>query len=135
MTAPAVTIPPQATIGQAASLMHRHRIGRLPVTFPSTGHLAGIVSRSDLLRVYRRPGEEIRAEILAEVFPQVPGADPQRLAVSVRHGVVSISGQVKCSSTIAGLVTAVLAVEGVVGVDERIGFDIDDSYFPVMVSF
>ena len=68
------------------------------------------------------------------MFPQVPGADPQRLAVSVRHGVVSISGQVKCSSTIAGLVTAVLAVEGVVGLDERIGFDIDDSYFPVMLS-
>lgn len=135
MTAPAVTISPQATIGQAARLMLRHRIGRLPVTSPSTGRLAGIVSRSDLLRVYRRPGEEIRAEILAEVFPQVPGAYPQRLAVSVHHGVVSISGQVKCSSTVAGLVTAVLAVEGVVGLDERVGFDIDDSYFPVMLSF
>jgi CBS domain-containing protein len=131
MTAPAVTVAPQATVEQAARLMHRHRVGRLPVTFPLTGRLAGIVTRSDLLRVYRRPGEEIRAEIEAGVLPQVRGADPQRLAVSVCDGVVSISGRVECRSTVARLVRAALAVEGVVGVDERVGFDIDDRY-PIM---
>jgi CBS domain-containing protein len=72
MTAPAVTVTPAATIGQAASIMRSHRVGRLPVTDPLTGRLAGIVTRSDLLRVYLRPGEEIRAEIEAEVLPRVP---------------------------------------------------------------
>ncbi len=76
MTAPAVTVAPQATVEQAARLMRRHRVGRLPVTSPLTGRLAGIVTRSDLLRVYRRPGEEIRAEIETEVLPRVRGADP-----------------------------------------------------------
>ena len=133
MTTPAVTIRPEATVKQAARLMRRHRVGRLPVVV--TGQLTGIVSRSDLLRVYRRPGEEIRAEILAEVLPRVPGADPRRLAVSVHDGVVSLSGQVKCSSAVAGLITAALAVEGVVGVDERVGYDVDDSYYPVMAGF
>ena len=55
--------------------------------------------------------------------------------MSVRDGMVSISGRVESRSTIACLVTAVLAIEGVVGVDERVGFDIDDRYPPVSVIF
>ena len=135
MTAPAITVAPQATIDQAARLMRRHRVGRLPVTSPLTRRLAGIVTRFDLLRVYRRPGEEIRAEIETEVLPLVRGADPRRLAVSVTDGVVSVSGQVEARSAVARLITAVLAVEGVVGVDERVSFDIDDRYPPVPVTF
>src|SRR5215831_18923736 len=49
MTAPAVTTIPAATIEQAARIMSRRRIGRLPVRDPLTGRLAGIVTRSDLL--------------------------------------------------------------------------------------
>jgi CBS domain-containing protein len=135
MTAPAVTVAPQATIEQAARLMRRSRVGRLPVTSPRTGRLAGIVTRSDLLGVYRRPGEDIRAEIEAEVLARVPGADPRRLAVSVRDGVVSVAGRVETRSAVARLVSAVLAVEGVVGVDERVGFDLDDRYPAVPVIF
>ena len=131
MTTPAVTVTPHATVVQAARLMRRHRIGRLPVTFPLTGRLAGIVTRSDLLRVYRRPGEDIRAEIEAEVLTQVRGVDARRLAVSVRDGVVSISGRVEARSAVARLVRAMLAV----GVDERVGFDIDDRYPAVPITF
>ena len=135
MTAPAVTVAPQATVEQAARLMRRYRVGRLPVMSPLTGRLAGIMTRSDLLRVYRRPGEEIRAEIETEVLPRVRGADPRRLTVSVRDGVVSISGRVEARSAVARLVSAVLAVEGVVGVDERPRFDLDDRYPPAPVTF
>ena len=135
MTAPAVTIAPEATVGEAARIMRRHRVGRLSVPLPFTGRLVGIVTRSDLLRIYRHPGEDIRAEIEAEVLTQVRGVDPRRLAVSVRDGVVSISGRVAARSAIARLVRAVLAVEGVVGVDERIGFDLDDRYPAVPVTF
>ena len=135
MTAPAVTVAPEATIEQAARIMRRHRVGRLSVPLPFTGRLVGIVTRSDLLRIYRHPGEDIRAEIEAEVLTQVRGVDPRRLAVSVRDGVVSISGRVAARSAIARLVRAVLAVEGVVGVDERIGFDLDDRYPAVPVTF
>jgi len=135
MTTPAVTVAPQATVEQAARLMRRHRVGRLSVPLPFTGRLVGIVTRSDLLRIYRHPGEDIRAEIEAEVLTQVRGVDPRRLAVSVRDGVVSISGRVAARSAIARLVRAVLAVEGVVGVDERIGFDLDDRYPAVPVTF
>jgi hypothetical protein len=52
------------------------------------------VTRSDLLRACLRPGEEICAEIEAEVLGWVPCADPRWLAVAVRDGVVTISGRV-----------------------------------------
>ena len=68
------------------------------------------------------------------MLTQVRGVDPRRLAVSVRDGVVSISGRVEARSAVARLVRAVLAVEGVVGVDERPGFDLDDRYPPVPVT-
>ena len=55
--------------------------------------------------------------------------------MSVRDGMVSISGRVEARSGVARLVSAVLAVEGVVGVDERVGFDLDDRYPPVPVTF
>ena len=69
------------------------------------------------------------------MLTQVRGVDPRRLAVSMRDGVVSVSCQVEARSAIARLVRAVLAVEGVVGVDERIGFDLDDRYPAVPVTF
>jgi osmotically-inducible protein OsmY len=50
----------------------------------------------------------------------------RRLAVTVCDGIVSVSGRVEARSAVARLVRAVLAVEGVVGVDERPGFDLDD---------
>ncbi|TCS03276.1 CBS domain-containing protein [Rhizobium sp. BK418] len=48
MSSTPVTIPPEATISDAVSLMEKHDIKRLPVI--SGGHLVGILSRSDLLR-------------------------------------------------------------------------------------
>jgi len=107
MTAPAVTIAPEATIGQAARAMRRHRIGQLPVTFRLTGRLAGIVTRADLLRIYLRPGEEIRAELEAAIFPLVRGVHPENLAVAVRYGIVSVWGRVENKSAISGLIRAI----------------------------
>lgn len=134
MSAPAVTVAPAATIGQAARVMRRRRVGRLPVACPLTGQLAGIVTRSDLLRVYLRPGEEICAEIEAGVLPLVPGVDPRWLTVAVYDGVVTISGQVECRSAVSGLVTAALQAEGVIQVDEHITYALDDRY-PIAPTF
>lgn len=49
--------------------MRRHGVGRLPVRSRLTGRLAGIVTRSDLLRVYLRPGADIRAAIEETLLP------------------------------------------------------------------
>jgi CBS domain-containing protein len=51
MSAPAVSVRPETTIVQAAQLLDRHRIKRLPVV-DDEGRLVGIVSRRDLLHVF-----------------------------------------------------------------------------------
>ena len=47
MTAPAVTLPPTATIHRAENLLRDHRIGCIPIV--ENGALVGIVTESDLL--------------------------------------------------------------------------------------
>ena len=61
MTRPAVTVGPEATVAEAARLLRKHLVKRLPVVDP-LGRLVGIVSRSDLLTVFLRPDEQIRRE-------------------------------------------------------------------------
>ena len=48
MTRDVVTVPPDATLRQAARLMTRHRISALPVV--KGGVVIGVVSETDLLR-------------------------------------------------------------------------------------
>ena len=47
--------------------MHDHRVKRLPVV-DADGHLAGIVSRTDVLSVYERPDQQILDEIITSVI-------------------------------------------------------------------
>src|SRR5215467_2694331 len=61
MSQPAVTVGPDASLAEAARLMHRHGLKRLPVV-DGTGRLAGIVSRGDVLQVYLRADDEVRRE-------------------------------------------------------------------------
>jgi CBS domain-containing protein len=50
MTSPAVTIGPGKTISEAARVMDEKKVKRLPVVDDS-GHLLGIISRADIVRV------------------------------------------------------------------------------------
>ncbi|TCL69678.1 CBS domain-containing protein [Rhizobium sp. BK251] len=52
MSAPAVAIPPGATVSDAVHLMERYDIKRLPVV--ADGQIIGIISRSDLVRALSR---------------------------------------------------------------------------------
>jgi CBS domain-containing protein len=48
MTVPIVSIDPDASVAEAASLMFEHRVGALPVI--EDGRVAGILTNSDLLQ-------------------------------------------------------------------------------------
>jgi CBS domain-containing protein len=91
MTAPAITIGPDATIAAAARLMTAHQVRSLPVADPA-GALLGIVSRRDLLTVFLRPDAEIAAQVRQIVTGLLPGG-AAGLHVAVRHGVVTLTGQ------------------------------------------
>jgi CBS domain-containing protein len=125
MTTPAVTVPPTATVTEAARRMHTARVKRLPVV-NEAGRLAGIVSRADLLKVFNRSDEAIWREIMDDVITGDFMMDPSRFFIDVTDGVVVLQGRVERSRLIAFLVRAVHAVEGVVRVEDRLTFDLDD---------
>ncbi|MGI5223729.1 CBS domain-containing protein [Actinoallomurus sp. CA-142502] len=119
MTAPAITVRPEATIVEAARLLDEHRIKRMPVT-DDQNRLVGIVSRRDLLSVFTRTDEEIRDEVRHEVFAL---ADPTEVSVYVRHGVVTLSGTMRQRDLIPIVVRLAAAPDGVVGVIDDLNRD------------
>ena len=120
MTAPAITIGPAATLGEAARLMHRRAVKRLPVVDPDDRTILGIVSRTDLLKVFLRDDAEIAREVREDVIRRTLWIDPDTIRVVVRDGVVMMEGQVEHRSLRSFLEELVLSCEGVVGVDNRL---------------
>lgn len=125
MTAPPVTVPPTATVAEAARRMHTAGVKRLPVV-GDDGRLLGIVSRADLLKVFARPDDAIRREIVDEVILRDFMMDPSRFFVRVDDGVVVLEGAVERRSLVPFLLRAVQGVEGVVRVENRVTYDVDD---------
>ncbi|GGU95314.1 hypothetical protein GCM10010275_36480 [Streptomyces litmocidini] len=113
MSSPAVTVHPDATLAEAARIMATRRVKRLPVV-NGLGMLEGVVSRSDLLKVFLRTDAEIEEDIRRSVLGE-PAA-PVGLDVVVAGGVATISGALSDRSLVPLVARAVRAVEGVVDV-------------------
>jgi len=118
MTCPAVTISPDDPVQTAARVMHSHRLQRLPVV-DRDRRLVGIVSRSDVLSVFRRGDEEIRREITQDVIADGFFTDPARLIVTVHNGIVTLEGEPGSAVLGAGIASQVEHLEGVVAVRDR----------------
>jgi CBS domain-containing protein len=127
MTSPAVTIGPEVPIGEAARVMHDKAVKRLPVV-DEDGRVVGIVTRSDLLRVFLRPDALIREDIVEGLIVKTLWMDPNAIEVHVTGGVVELSGQVDRKSDIRVLTNMVGGLDGVVGVVERLRFRYDDTH-------
>jgi CBS domain-containing protein len=84
------------------------------------GVLVGIVSRSDLLRVFLRPDREILDEIVDEVLESTPGLVPGAIRAHVRDGVVTLHGRVERQGQAVLVRRLCLAVDGVVAVHDRL---------------
>ena len=98
--------------------MHALKLQRLPVV-DSGGHLAGIVSRSDVLAVFSRPDEEIRREVTQDVIADGFFTDPARFTVTVQDGIVTLEGAPGSAVLGAGIADQVRHLEGVVDVRDR----------------
>jgi CBS-domain-containing membrane protein len=118
MTHPAVTIGPDALVRDAARLMHSLRLQRLPVVDPG-GRLVGVVSRSDVLSVFRRTDEEIRREVTQDVIADGFFTDPTRFTVTVHDGIVTLEGTPGSAVLGSSIVDQVRQLEGVVAVRDR----------------
>ncbi|MBY0336271.1 MAG: CBS domain-containing protein [Acetobacteraceae bacterium] len=98
MTVHVTSIPPEAAVEDAAALLERLRVRRLPVV--EDGKLLGLVSRADILKAVlemsppepasaddRSIREELRRRLAAQ-----PWADRNFLHVAVQGGAVKLSG-------------------------------------------
>jgi CBS domain-containing protein len=91
MTTPPVNVAPTATVTEAARRMQTARVKRLPVV-DEEGRLVGIVSRADLLKVFTRPDDAIRRELMEDVIVGDFMMNPSRFFIHVDDGVVVLQG-------------------------------------------
>ena len=129
MSRPAITIDPESTLAAAARRLHAEGVKRLPVV-DAVGRLVGIVSRVDLLSSFLRSDEELYGEIVEDVIFGDLLMAPDRFDVHVKDGVVVLQGRCERRSLIPVVVRAVAAVDGVVQVENRLGYDVDDLSSP-----
>ncbi|MEN2423948.1 CBS domain-containing protein [Streptomyces rimosus] len=127
MTSPAVTIGPRRTVAEAARTMAAHRVERLPV-IDEEGRIMGIVTRSDLLSVFRRPDEEVRDEIVEDVLVRTLWLAPHTIDVRVHDGVVTLTGKLQRRSEVPIAIRLTGRVDGVVSVTDHLSYQEDDSH-------
>ncbi|ACZ38625.1 CBS domain-containing protein [Sphaerobacter thermophilus] len=61
MSAPAITLTPDATVQDAATLMYERRVNPVPIV-DDAGELVGIVSRSDIVRLMASEESSLRGD-------------------------------------------------------------------------
>jgi len=118
MTSPAVTIAPERSVADAATLMLDLSIDRLPVV--QGGQLVGIVTRSNLVRAFTRRDDEIAEEIRSAGVLQRLWVDPAQVDVTVEDGNVVLAGAVDTPELADSLVAFVERTPGVVSVESRL---------------
>jgi CBS domain-containing protein len=139
MSAPVVTVAPEDTVEHAARLMYTHKVKRLPF-IEGNGHLAGIISRADVLAIFDRKDEDIRKEIAGDVLAGEFLIDPSTLGLAVRDGVVTLSGTPENSEVGRDILRRVRHVQGVVAVRDRFHYpprpsERSDDHFDVAANF
>jgi CBS domain-containing protein len=111
MTSPAVTIEANRPLSEAAAVMARAQINRLPVV--DDGKLVGIVSRADVVRAFARTDDEL----LTIVRNSLRAVDGLRVA-SVKDGVVTLDGTVAGEPLARTARHVAESVDGIVAVDD-----------------
>jgi CBS-domain-containing membrane protein len=118
MTTDVVTTTADTPLAAAASLMFQHRVQVLPVV-DSEKRLAGMVNRSQILKVFLRSDESIRREIVRDLV-EVPLIGRRDVDVEVNEGVVQLHGEVETGSLTEIVSRLVSSVPGVVGVESHL---------------
>lgn len=127
MSSPAGTISADAPISEAVRRLARPDRSALCVV-DDDQRLVGVLTRRDLIAVYRRPDDDIAAEVRAviDVDRIRPTREPVSLTVEVMGGVVTLAGELTYRSQVEHAGLAASRVSGVVAVRNNLGYDIDD---------
>lgn len=118
MTTPAVTIPSGRSVEDGATLMLDLRIDRLPVV--DSGHLVGIVTRTDLVRAFTRSDDVIADEIREQGLLRRFWVGPSSVVLDVEQGNVVLEGRVDTEDLADAIVDYVGRIPGVVSVESKL---------------
>ncbi|HEY7469430.1 MAG TPA: CBS domain-containing protein [Acidimicrobiia bacterium] len=130
MSTDLIVLSPEADHAEAARLMERARVKRIPVV--EEGRLVGLVSRSDIIRAFARPDGEIISEIVGHLMGDVLWIDPQRVAVACRDGNVTLRGRLDTRSDAELLAKLTERVDGVASVANHLEYEVDNTKLETM---
>ena len=121
MTSPPLTVSPSTPLTEAARLMRDHRVKRLPV-INATGHLIGIISRTDVLSVFTRPDADIHREANEAAIAESFLEDSRLFEVTVQDGIVTVTGSPQSEQAGHDLIEAIRHIDGVVAVRDELSY-------------
>lgn len=125
MTHDLITIGPDADHSEAARIMERTGVKRLPVV--DGGKVRGVVSRADILRAFTRADLEIIEEIEIALLRRTLWVDPERVDVRCEDGNVRLSGRLDTRTDAQLLVELVKRVDGVASVADELSWEVDNT--------
>ena len=128
MTAPALTVGPDDTIADAAAAAARSRVRALPVV-DADRSLVGIVTKSDLVKIFLRSDAEILSDV-RDAIERTMLLESQSVEAHVAEGVVTLHGELPRRLLQLQLHELLRAVPGVVALDDHTTFRIDDAIKP-----
>ncbi len=124
MTTPVMTVTETATVHEIAGVMVKHGINRVPVM--RAGRLAGIVSRADVLKAFRRSDAEL-TEAIRESLIHDLWIDMAKVTVEVRDGIVYLDGVLDRKSEMDLAEKWAAMADGVVEVRNRLTYQLNDA--------
>jgi CBS domain-containing protein len=125
MTTDLIVLGPEADHAEAARLMQTEGIKRIPVV--EDGKLVGLVSRSDVLRIFARSDQEIIEEIREHVIGDILWIDPERVDIKSVEGNVVLRGRLETRSDTELLARLTARVDGVASVANHLEFEVDNT--------
>jgi CBS domain-containing protein len=134
MTSPLITVPTDTTLAEAARLMQARNVRRL-VAVDARGRIAGIVSRSDLLQVFLRTDEDLRADVVDRIIPAVLIELSEDVSIQVHSNVITLIGVVERRSDAEILGRLAGDLDGVVGIENQLTYRWDDTAHAPVASY
>lgn len=125
MTRDVVSIGPEESVWEAASLINRHGVRRLPVV-DADGYVIGVLARSDLVRSMARSDEVVASDV-RRAIGALGDENFFSLEVEADKGFVSIRGTADRKTTKELAIGIAAQVAGVLEISDELDWQWDDT--------
>ena len=120
MTRKVISTHPESSAWEAAALLERYGINRLPVT-GALGRLEGVITRSDLLRLMAPSDSDLGIRV-RRALVGIDAAASERVKSAVHQGVVVLTGKTRDWHFKTTSVEIVRQIPGVRRVDDEVAY-------------